>query len=543
MTRYIVEGPDGKRYIVEGPDAAAAPTGGGSPTTPAPQPSEGAQEPARAGGYGATMAGVADAGIKGYLGMKQLFGGLDEDEQKVLQEIAKENKEEPNPGRRLLGNVGANIAATLIPGNKVAQGLNRTRLLMAASPAVAAGLSSAGASAATEAVLAPGQGDSFGAQMADKGQQALRAGGIGGALGGTMSKISRAFRPTPEAENLMRQGVYPTLSQGADSNVGRFVGGLTSGVLPTAKRQNAEIVDAFVKRVLPNVDTRGMSTSEISGLMDHGLKKEYDALLSGKVFRLTPTARRQIWAEARRGAGTEPDVAAETMRRMGEVGNAMRAGNNVRLSSQSLQNQLNYIQDQINRVSRDPSTKAGEVKRGLIAAKESVQNLVRNPGLSPDELAQLKNLDGRYSDALRFLDAAEGVGAQQQMKASDLMRGFRNLDPKGGRGFAMAEAPVQRELLEPAIRTMGLAPNQDEARALLVSLGRAGLKTGAGAAATAVAPGLAAPVYATSLLGQTKRGSRALFGDYAAQRALANQLRNSGVLPATGGALNMQEEE
>jgi hypothetical protein len=476
------------------------------------------------------------------MGVKQLFGGLGPEDRAVLQQVDAENEQEPNKWTRMGGNLLAQAALTAVPAAKIAGALNKTRALLAMNPALAATLSGGATSAATEAVLAPGAGETYGEQMGNKGKEALKAGAIGGALGGALSTLARPFRPTAEAENLMRQGVYPTLSQGADSNVGRFTGGLTSGVLPTAKRQNAEVVDAFVRRVLPNVDTKGMSTSEIAGLMDDGLKKEYAALLDGKVFRLTPTARKQVWSEARKGAGTEPDVVDETMRRMGDVGNAMRANNNVRLSSQSLRNQLDYIQDQINRVSRDPSTKAGEVKRGLIAAKEAVQNLVRNPGLSPDELAQLKNLDARYSDALRFLDAAEGVGAQQQMKASDLMRGFRNMDPKGGKGFATAEAPTQRELLEPAIRTMGLAPNQDEARALLVSLGRAGLKTGAGAAATAVAPGLAAPVYATSLLGQTKAGARGLFGDYAAQRALADQLRRSGVLPATGSIVNTQEE-
>lgn len=98
---------------------------------------------------------------------------------------------------------------------------------------------------------------------------------------------------------------------------------------------------------------------------------------------------------------------------------------------------------------------------------------------------------------------------------------------------------MQHELLEPAVRTMGLAPNQDEARALMVAAGRAGLKTAGGAAANVVAPGLAAPVYATSLLGQTKVGSRALFGDYGPQKVLADLLRQ-GKLPvsATGEALS-----
>lgn len=546
--RYIVEGPDGKRYIVEGPEEGAqppaAPAGGGG-STPAPTAApEGSQPYLRAGDQPAGSAGVNEAVIKAALGVKQFFGGLSEDDKGVLREIEKESKEDPEQGMRLTGNIGGNVTMAALPGgaiSKSVQALPKVGALMAASPKLGAAALGAVTSGGTEFLMAPGQGESYGEEIADKMRKAGSAAAIGGAVGGGLATLARPFKATTEALKLQAEKIYPTLAQGADSKIGRFIGGLTSGVLPTANRQNEEVVDAYLRRVLPGVDTAGMSTSERVGLLQHVLKGEYDTLLQGKTFKLTPTARRQVWSDAQKAAGNEPDVLAELNRRMGDVGNAMRVGNNVRLSSSNMQRQLDMIQDQINRFGTDPGVKPGEIRRGLIAAKEALQNYVRNPGLSADELAKLKALDQRYSDALRFIEAGKGVSAQQQMKASDLMRGFKSMDPKGGSGFAAAESPMQRELLEPAIRTMGLSPNQDEARAMMVALGRAGLKTAAGGAAAATAPQLAAPAYGLSLLGQTKQGSRALFGDFEAQKALARALRESGVLPATGAIVNDQE--
>ena len=176
--RYIIEGPDGKRHIVEGPSeggqGAGAGVGTGQPLQTAPAAQETFQ---RAGGYGPTMAGVADAGIKGYIGLKQLVGMGSEDDKGILEQMRQEKAADPESGWRTGGDVLGNIAATAIPGSAAARGIQGAKML-ALFPKLASLLGAGGSSAATEFALAPGEGDSYGEQLLRKSKEAAKAGAL-----------------------------------------------------------------------------------------------------------------------------------------------------------------------------------------------------------------------------------------------------------------------------------------------------------------------------------------------------------------------------
>lgn len=540
--KYIVEGPDGKRYVVEGPGGPAT---GGSPTqaqTAAPEPSQAPYE--RAGGYGPVLAGVADAGIKTALGLKQLFGGLSPENKAVLQQMQQENAAEPNKFLRGSGEFGANVALTAIPGIKAE---NALRAAMGGGRAAAVG-ASALAAGGQEALTSVGEGDTYAQQMANKGKSALTAAALGGGLSGAGQVLARPFQATPEAQRLMDMGITPTLQQGAEGKLGRFVGGMSGGAGASLvkERQNQQTIAEMLRQITPGVDYKGKSTSEMVGIMDDVLKQQYGDILGGKIYQMTPTARAEIWKAARQGAGREQSDVADVLRNMGEVSQALSSSNNVRMGTDAMSAQRQRIQDAINQYSIPNATVSdNQIRRGLVAAKNRFDETVRNTSLSPEELASLSNLDSRYSDAVRVMQAAKSPEAQKQLKVSDMMRAYAQLDPTGGIGFAKATAPMQRDLLEPATRTMNLTA-ADDSRAGIAAVKRMVAPFAAGGSvlggATLGGPAVGVPLaagYGLSLLGQTEQGARALFGQTSAQKKLAELLRQGGIAPAAASATDV----
>ncbi len=538
--RYIVEGPDGKRYIVEGPSDASEGGGvGAGPQAPTLTPPEAAKPFVRAGDKGAFGAGVAQATIKGVLGAKNLFTELSDEDKGVLREIEAEDKADPEGFKRGAGSLTGNVLMTAAPGLKTAGALNKTRAAMAMGRAapIATGMAVSGG---TEAILAPGEGEGHAEQLMSKGKEAAKAAAIGGAFSGAGQLLARPFKATKEALDLMAQKVYPTLSQGAESMFPKAIGGLTSGILPTKRRQNKEVVNAALTQVLPDVaeDQLPTKTGDIARAMV-GVADEYGPMFQGKRFTMSSKDKGDIWGAAVRAGGRQPDVKDEILRRLGGAGIGLRSGNTINLGGEGMRKERSYIQDQIDRVSRDTSTKATEVKKGLIAAKDRFDEQVRNRALTPDELAKLGDLDHRFSDSRRILEGTNSVEARKQVTAADLLRGHKNL--ASGTKFETADSQMQQRLLDPAMEVMSLNPNQNQMRSLLVTLGRIG-KIGAGAGSVFLAPGLA-PIYGASLAGQTKTGARAMFGDLEFQKKLADMMRKTGGGSNIGAVLNNQEGE
>lgn len=520
-------------------------------TTPqAPVQSQSTAPFERAGGTGPVLAGVGQAAIRGALGIKQFFGGLSDEDKGVLEEIKREAAADPEKGWRTAGDVTANIALAAIPGSKIEKALRGAKALPSALRAATAAAGSAGA---TEFALGVGEGGTVAEQAQSKVEGALKAAALSGAVGGALQKATRVFRPTTEAEALMKMDITPTLQQGAEGKIGHFVGGMSGGAFASevADRQNTEVLREVLRRIDPKTDYTDARLSEIIGMAGKNLDTEFDNLFKGKKFTMSAKDKSAIWQAATKAAGNEPDVKAATLGELGRAGQALRTGNTITLGQGGMREQRNMVQDRINAVGREQTTKAGDIKKGLIAAKAKFDEVVRNRKLTPEEQATLENINSRMSDFKRLEDMAMSPSSHKKFKATSLLNSFATMDPKGGAGFARAENPMQSEVLEPAIRVLGLA-GQDDTRAGLVALRRAlplAAASGTGAAAygaTALgAPLLAAPLavgYGTSLLGQTKKGANVLFGNTATQRALAEQLRKGLVSPAVAGTYDQEGE-
>lgn len=536
-------------------EAAGAPVATTPPPgaqTPVPAPFE------RAGGHGPSMAGVADAGVRGFIGLKQAAAmlnpgyafhrkatGADTEDQAILREQETEAKNEPEKGKRLLGNVGGNLALAVAPSGPagLVSSAARTALPKALgflSPAAGG----AAASGLQGAALNPGHGDTDSDQAVDK----LKSAGVDAATGGVLSSALAAIRrgatgmftPSKEAADLMKQGVNPTLQQGAESWIGRFIGGLTSGAVDVNKRQNAEIMDALLTRIAPKVDLKNATIPEKVGMLkSHFNDKggEFDQLLGGKVFTLTNQARDAVWAAARGGRGQQPEAVQGAMGAMSHTGSAMQSQNPVNMKSGKLREYQELLQDAVNKFDPQSGVINKQAHAALTTARNKFNDLVRDPKLTAEERQALQAVEERYGDFLRFASAAERAPFHANPSVRDINNSYARM--ASGDDFATGASATQRELLEPATRVMGLAPSQEQSRSLVTAgkrIGKGLITGGVGAGAVAgnpVATALA-PVYGISLVGQTGAGARFLFGQGDKQKYMAELLR--GLQDRTAGA-------
>jgi hypothetical protein len=478
---------------------------------------------------GAFESGVGDTAIRGYIGLKNSLGIHGENDKGVLEQQAAEAAADPEGFKRGAGALAANVAATALPAAKAAGLLApvAARLGVLGAPATAAAISGA-----TEALTAPGD---YAEKASEAGKAALWGGGLQ-AAGSTLRRAGTGlFNATQEARDLMAQKMYPTLAQAADTPTGRFIGKLTSGVADVSSRQAKETEAAFVRRVVPGFEVPpDMHPDEVTALIKDRLNKERDVLLNGKTFTVGKKVSEDLLDTARGPRGTQSEasnLAARAMSGIDEFADMKTR----RMGRARFEEIRNKVQDAINDFSR-PSAGVNEhqARRNMIAVKDKLDTLVRDPALSKDELASLKNLDDRYTDAKRYFGVTETAPGQKEVKPMQLLREYAAQAPTGD-NFSTAVRPMQREVIAPSVRVMGNT-NQDQARTALVA-GRRMLapvvKTGvglgvAGGALAGVAPVITVPMaaaYGVSALGQTKPGARFLLGDYPAQQATADALR------------------
>lgn len=590
--RYIVQGPDGRKYIVEGPGAAPAQV-----PAPAPQAAPVAAEPALEGNvapapgaqptqqtsdqYLAELEqtkrpqreGMIDSLIKGGIGLKQLVGLGSEDDQYALKGIKQAEEEETDTAGRLKGNVFGGLLTAAIPG--VGTRVGGKSLGSAAFRAGEAALSRApqflksvlgGASAAgaTGLVLNPGEGATTGEQIANRVEKSGKDAAAGGVLSGAAHAARKVatgiFTPNDEARMLYEQGINPTLQQGASSKTARFIGGLASGAEKVSARQNDEGIAAYVRKyVEPNLDTSGMRPDEIVGLLKnkfHGdgtNPGEFEKILGGKRYLLTPSMRNHLWALAGRG---DQRTAEAGLAAMGSLGAPVHAKVPIRLGYKGLRQLRDDLQYQIKLLkgSQDPvNQRAGD---NIIKVKDSIDRLVRDPALSQSERDAFYKLQEQYRYFKRLDEAASNAEMHRNPRIYDLEKSFAKQDKRIGAGkFSSAEDPALSDLLMPAVRTMGLTPSQDASRTALQNIRRmagpalqtAGLTAGLGAVGGLPAAAAMAPVYATSLLGQSAKGARGLFGQNRLQKKMLEYLRKNPQLREevgrTGFALTPDTEE
>lgn len=516
--------------------AAQAPAGGGSSlpaATAAPEAST-PLAPAfqRAGGYGPVLAGVAQSAIKSGLGIKSLFTDLSDENKAVLAAIREEDDADPEGGWRTTGSVGAGLAEAAAPGVGLAKII---KFLPKALAPVAAGAATSGASGLA---LNPTEEQGTAARIVDKLQMAGKDAAAGAAFGfgGQLIRkgLTQPFRPSAEAEMLFRQGVSPTLQQGADSLPGRFVGGLTSGAFPTRERQAGEVADALLNRVTSGHgsatggtggDFLRMAKGHVSGL--------YDTIMGNKRFPISPTTRGEV-AAAASALNRTGQFQNEAQKASQVVSNVMGdSPRNINVNNITLRD--SYLTP-LSKEAYAPGV-SDELRRRIIAARDKLIEKARTQRLTPDEQRLLKQADILNFDVQRMREATTGGREKKGIELKKLMDAYE--------AHSMPGNTTGDDLIFPAGRVIGRQLNQDQSRTALVNAARAagGLGSHAAMASMFGLPGVAATagLYATSLAGQTPKGARFLLGQNDWQRRLAEQLRRAGPYGAGLGYAATQE--
>jgi hypothetical protein len=484
------------------------------------------------------MAGLGDSGIKAALGLKSLVTDLSDDDKLALKQMKLEAEADPRSGYRTVGDITGNIAATLIPGAKAAQGVGKVvSALPSALRWLAPGLTGAAVSGAQGVALTPSESDGAGNRLADK----LVAGGKDAAVGGVLGQggkilaktLTKPFQASPEAEKLFAQGVNPTLQQGADSAVGRFVGGLTAGITKSRDRHEEEVADALLHRTTDgkvNMEKgTGANYFEAARGYVSGL---YDDVLGGKIFPISPTTRKEAAAAASK-LNKQKQFVQEAQDASKIVGNILGdSKKNVNVNSKTLRD------DFLTPLSRKAYAAGDdETKRRILATRDVLIEKARTQRLTPEEQALLKEADIKQFDVARLREATTGVsGTREGTKIDRLASSYGNMRQQAAKmGNATGE-----ELIFPASRVLGSAPNQDMSRQGLIAAARVvgGLGLTGGGALAAGSPltaAAAAGLYGVSALGQTKGGARYLMGQNDWQKRLAEYLRQAAPYAAGAG--------
>ncbi len=468
--------------------------------------------------------GTANVGIKGYLGVKQLFGPLTEEEQQVLKMSDSDVENSGFAGKfaNMAGNVGGGVALSMatpaVPG---------MALLGKGGTYLKAALASGGMAAATTPIenqdeIAKG-----------KALEALKAGAMGVAATGVGEGIKKGatglFRATKDAMDLMEQGVNPTLQQAASGKFGRFVGGLTSGFTDVRRRQEQEVLDALTERASNGqVHMPDATLNERIAALKAGVDTDYRGVMKKKLFPLTNSIRDDVLDQADQIKKSGGRFLLEQNRARGILDNIIGTNTNpTRLRDATLRG--DYI-DRIDEAIKD--TNSTLVNDALTKAKNVLVSRSRNSVLTPEELAHIADIDARAYDVMRLKDAATGrAGQGLGVNVGKLADSYGN-----GPGMDVIGATnrTNDELIGPLVRTIGSTPRQDESRTLFNTARRIAAPLalgGTAAAAGAGAPFLAAaaPLYALSAAGQSAKGARFLTGQTSGQKALKAALESDPV--------------
>lgn len=510
---------------------------------PAATPPEGAKPFQRASGRGPVLAGAGDALLKTIFGVSGLFGGNSPETKAVLREMEAEKEADPEKGWRTGGEMGGNLLATAIPGGAAAKAIQGAKWLPRAIAPIAA---AAGSGAATELATAPGQGDSWGEQMASKGEQALHAGAMGGALAGGAKVLGKTlgltgmFKATPEAEQLFRQGINPSLQQGAAGKTGRVIGSLTSGVTDLKPRLRDEAANAVMRRATEGkVDfPEGTGENFMRGANDY-VQGQYANLWDGKKINLSPTHREAVILKGSRvpsdmvGIDEARQAGGILRNRMGE------AENNYRMNYETFNDKFRKP------LSADAFSdkNSPEVTRRLSESRDLLDKIVTRKGLSKTERVRLEELNNLNFDTKRIEEATSGVNMGKE--GVDINRLATAYTKMLNEGRAMGNTTYD-DIVAPAARVIGNTPNQHMGRSLRQAAIRLGLPVGAAAAAGGMGPAAiagAVPI-GISLLGQTPKGAKYLLGQNEWQRKLAEELaaRSGKIGGIVGSTLTDQEE-
>lgn len=544
--------------------AAAAGGGSGTPTaTGASEPSPvggvgitkhnfmGTPDPVyrRAGedfpvlGGGAVQAGVADSALKTYFGAKDLVGLRSEQDENILGLMQEEAQNDPEGGKRTFGEGAGTVAQMVLPAGAVGKATKASKLVKTLGKWSAAPTSAAVLSGGHQ-FLQPQEGETYPERLLKRSTDAVEAAGTGAAFQTGLQLAAKPFtglfRPTHEAVKLMDQNVVPSLQQGADSRTGRLVGGLTAGSFDTKNRIRQEIGDAVEKRITGGVQQHtGGTGAEILDSSKGYVNGLYDKFWNGKRLQLSPAARKALAAKVSQvrkdGAGGVEAGQANAI-----IANRFpEFDKNMSLSHNTFRNEYRGP------LTNDAFEAKGQVRDRLLGARELLDKMVTGKNLTKAEQATLKEINLKQFDVSRLEDAVRGADlGTEGLNVNRLNAAYQNMRKQGE---AMGSTTLP-ELIEPASRLFNKAPRQHESRAFRAAITQMAFPTAVTAATMGAGPAAmvgGVPI-ALSLLGQTPWGAKALFGQYGAQKKLAEMLRGrvaTSISGALGSGLYNQEQQ
>lgn len=517
------------------PMASTGPAGGipadpaGSIVAPAP---DGKTARTQLNPVGKAMMGAGASVGSSIYGLKETLGGLTPNEQRIVQE-GKATLAEAGPiaqGAKIAGDIGQ----FAVPASKVYNAVEKGVKGLTKLPTVAKylGLSAGGAAAsAPSGFIEPtGSEGTWTEVQEEKAGNAGKAAVLGAVLNPVLAKggqmVSEGIvKPSVETARLLKNSIVPKLQEGAENSWWRFVGRLTSGAVdPKNTREAKEVFNALEGRIAPGMSMPEGTIPERIGVMQTVLNDGYSAVLSGKTYQLGRPERDAILAAGR--AGLNKDARAIFEKNIDTVLPDVRTPLRFKYFEGNANRGLSKYRDDFQRVAQNlrASQDADERAAGaaMAAARRAFDTNVRNSKLSQDEIKAIGDLDTRWEMFIPLRESANSAAGTRSIPAAKIVDSSK-------KGFNVAnENYPNSDILGPVVRA---EPQGQEARALLVAMARAGgaAKIGgaAGVAASNPAIGAAlAPVYAASLLGQTRGGARALYGDLDKQKKLAEFLRN-----------------
>ena len=422
-------------------------------------------------------------------------------------------------GAAVAGDIGMNLASTMIPGVGLQSGL--TQLAARATPRFAApvvGAAGTGAalSAATQPVM---EGETT------LGHAAM--GALGGAVGDIAARgASRVIQPIGQSEavkKLLSEGIVPTPGQaaGAKSFIGRFEQRLESlpllGDIITRGRTRAieELNLAAVNASLPekaklNVVGR-KAIEEARTIFDNA----YRTALSGKEIPITASKLTKTVDAVR----NDPDVfltrdAEENLDKL--VQQLLRrlppSGKMTGEAAKSADSWLGGIAARYNKSLNAADRELGSAVLGLQKAFRSE---------IADIIPELKGIDAKYAVFLRVQRAAGATGSKEGIFSPEaLQSAVRSMDKSRG-GFASGNS-VMQNLSDPAVDVLGksVADSGTAGRALV----GVGVLAG-GANEFYGGPGYLTALAASPLL-YSRYGSKYMVGGYPGQQSLAEIARS-----------------
>lgn len=524
---------------------------GGSPTQLAPIQPAGNAPFQRAGtnaGWGldnttAASAGINDAVIKTGLGIKSLFTDLSEDDKYALKGMRQEKEEDPEGFKRGAGEFVGNVLIGAVPGAKLASmGSKAVGVGKAFAPYFGTSLGAAG----TEFVQHPAEGEGAAERMTDKltsaGQAAVLAPLMQLGLRSVGKGLTQWFKPTPEAAKLMAQDFNPTLQQGAESGFGRFVGGLTSGVVDVKKRLRDELGNAWTSRVTNGLDTgykEGTAEDFLKAAQNH-VGNELTEFWKGHKVNLSPKAVKAIAKKAGVVLSNNRQL-RDAMEAKGIVMDLLGDGSvNLRLKYDTFAEQ---VRNPLSTKMREATSEG--VRERISSARDLMDKLVTRAGRSVGDVEKLQDINKRVFDVKRAEEAVTPLAyGQEGLDVNALARAYAKNLPQA----AKVGNTTYQELVQPATRIIGNSPTQHRSRALLTVAKQLGAPAAAVLATQGALPtgvGLAALLF-PSLIGQTGKGAKFLMGGNKWQQETAKILQQLG--PAaqalyTGAATSAEEKE